>query len=566
MKKNISAYLFILIFLLAAIIRLYSAGTYVDLDADEKFDTIMANRIIDGEVVLLGNRIDNLGSDDSYYFRHGPLYFYIVAFALWVGGGKVAVLIALFELFNLAGILLLYRMIRRYFNPRIALFAAGLHSLFPILLMGTDRQSRDQLVVTFLILIFYSLLKIVVEKKSVYLILLIALWGMVVQIHFVVALTFVPVFICWLIFRPSIKIKHFLAGVLCFILLHSTFIYYELTNDFKNIRICFSTVEEDEKKVDQVMRHQRLLSFLYNFYIPDQLTHLNQTYYSVYPNYVYSLLSTQKKNLAISLHKWINLLEIVIILAGMLLMLYSLACFLAKKVMARGKSTEPLPSETKTRRQVESIMFIWGLFFVFFLLFQDMAAITKTYYYNLLHPVPFLLAGIFLDWLLGLNSLKNGKNSRDFNAGLTNFKNISIYAIFILITFVQVIFNFHIFSSKVYFGHGDTAFYRYYVNGEDNEGVKKFRIKKWPHLREYNLGYYVLKELIFYNRQLPEAYFLMGHWHEKEKFYSKAIEYYQKAQKKGYRKKALLENHLEFCHDNLPQQKPESEPKFEFMF
>src|SRR3990167_9969440 len=112
---------------LAAALRLYRIGDYMNFLGDEGRDALVVYNILHGKLTLLGPT-SSVGG-----FFLGPIYYYFMApFLLLFNYNPVgpAVMVALI---GIATTYLLYKICEIFFNRKVAIFAALLYSISPLI-------------------------------------------------------------------------------------------------------------------------------------------------------------------------------------------------------------------------------------------------------------------------------------------------------------------------------------------------------------------------------------------------------------------------------------------------
>ena len=116
----------IVILLVAAAVRFYRLGDYIQFLGDQGRDVLIVKRmLVDGKWTLLGPNASVGG------FFTGPIYYYLMLPFLFffrldpVGPAVLAVI------FGLATVALIYYFCKNFFNPRVAILASVLAAVSP---------------------------------------------------------------------------------------------------------------------------------------------------------------------------------------------------------------------------------------------------------------------------------------------------------------------------------------------------------------------------------------------------------------------------------------------------
>ena len=158
--SNLEKLFFILILVLAAFYRLYKIADYMTFLGDEGRDVLVAYNILHGHLTLLGPT-SSVGG-----FFLGPIYYYFMApFLLLFNYNPVgpAVMVALF---GVATVFLVYKICLTFFNKNVAIFAALLYSISPLVVAYSRSSWNPNPLPFFSLLTLFTLYK-AVKKKAI---------------------------------------------------------------------------------------------------------------------------------------------------------------------------------------------------------------------------------------------------------------------------------------------------------------------------------------------------------------------------------------------------------------
>ena len=231
------------ILLLASFLRLYRIADYMTFLGDEGRDVLVVYNILHGHLTLLGPT-SSVGG-----FFLGPIYYYFMApFLLLFNYNPVgpAVMVALIGVLT---VFLIYKFTNEFFNKKVALIAALLYSISPIVISYSRSSWNPNPLPFFSLLILFLLYKAELKNKIKYLFLLGILFGIAMQLHYLA--TFLGVIILsYVLFINLIKIernvfskvlkicKEYVYIFLGFLIGWSPFLAFEVRHgfpDFKNI-------------------------------------------------------------------------------------------------------------------------------------------------------------------------------------------------------------------------------------------------------------------------------------------------------------------------------------------
>jgi len=233
MKKTNSLLIFLIIILLATYFRL-AFIELAEFKGDEARDAFIAKDLIaEGKVPLVGAATMVGGNS-------GPLYYFLLALPFSISFNPI-VASTFIAFLNIIAVIITYKFTKDFFNERIALITSALVAVSPFVILFSRKIWNPDLIFPFSTILLYSLYSVVLKKKAKFLISLFISLSFLIQIHAINLFLVPAVFIFLLKFRSVIKLKYLVTGLLLSILIFSPFIYFELTNNFKNTATLFST-------------------------------------------------------------------------------------------------------------------------------------------------------------------------------------------------------------------------------------------------------------------------------------------------------------------------------------
>lgn len=247
LKKLVSLLPTTAILLLAAFLRLYRIGDYMTFLGDEGRDVLVAYNILHGHFTLLGPT-SSVGG-----FFLGPIYYYFMAPFLWLFNYNPVGPAVMVALFGIATVWLVYKIGKEFFDTVTGLIAAFLYAISPLVIAYSRSSWNPNLMPFFTLVTLYTLYralratisvslkeKIVFPKRSIILFLLSGfLFGITMQLHYLA--TFVGVIMgCYVlvIYRKQILaiLKSYLLLFVGFLVGFSPFLAFEVRHGFPNIR------------------------------------------------------------------------------------------------------------------------------------------------------------------------------------------------------------------------------------------------------------------------------------------------------------------------------------------
>ena len=218
--------LIIVLFLVGTFLRVYS----LDL---ARFEHEMVRDIEISEQILEGNMLLHgvLPSVDATAQNTlGPLSYYFMAIGLRLVDGYYYPLAPLFViiLLDLLAAYIAYRLGKDFFNQTVGVLALGFYLLSPWQIVNVATVlSPTNFLPLFVLIFFYSVFKLIIHKKSIYLIPALVSLALQMQFHLTSLLLFFTLLLVLILFKAPLTKKHALIG--CFLAL-LTFVPYMVHN------------------------------------------------------------------------------------------------------------------------------------------------------------------------------------------------------------------------------------------------------------------------------------------------------------------------------------------------
>lgn len=217
---------------LGAYLRLYKISNYMTFLGDEGRDVLIVKQmIVDGKFTLLGPTASVGG------FFMGPIYYYFMApfLYLWkLNPVGPAVMVALF---GIATIFLVWKMGQELISKRVALIAALLYAVSPLVISYSRSSWNPNIVPFFSLLMMYFLWRVIRRDEWKKLFWVGVCAGIGIQLHYTFLFLFGVVGVLMLIYGRSLKkVRYMLLGVLGFVIGFSPFLAFELRHGFMNTR------------------------------------------------------------------------------------------------------------------------------------------------------------------------------------------------------------------------------------------------------------------------------------------------------------------------------------------
>lgn len=374
MKRFFPTLFFIGILILGAFLRLYRIADYMTFLGDEGRDVLVAYNILHGHFTLLGPT-SSVGG-----FFLGPIYYYFMAPFLWLFNYDPVGPAVMVAIFGIITIWFVYKIGNEFFNCTTALIAAFLFAISPLVVAYSRSSWNPNLMPIFTIFTLFSLYK-AVQKTSLKLFTLSGIFlGILLQLHylatFVGGIVFIYVLFTEFIFGKKLlssTAKKFGAILIGFLFGLSPYLAFEARHGFPNTMSIFAFIfhsKDINGGGNSLYTIQNVFfrifgRLLTDFPPPEQVS--LQAHTTIFIWYALTLL-------------------LALVSTGYFLWKY----YLKSKIKNQ---------ESKNDKLLQfSLIFTW--FFVGIFIFGFYKKSIYDYYLEFLFPLPFLLVGYFLSFLL----------------------------------------------------------------------------------------------------------------------------------------------------------------------
>jgi len=229
---------------IAAFTRFWRIREYLTFLGDEGRDVLVVKRmLLDGKFTLLGP-ITSVGS-----IYMGPVYYYLTAPFLYLWNFDPVGPAIMVVLFSLATIYIIYRLGITYFHPRVGLIAAFTYAISRLTVIYGRSSWNPNIVPFFAVLLIFSVLRVIIDKRFYYLIFAGLSLGVLIQLHYVTLLFFPVLMVIYLCYKPRLPLKYKLLGLSSFLLAYSPFILFELRHQFVNFQGAFRFITENNNRI-----------------------------------------------------------------------------------------------------------------------------------------------------------------------------------------------------------------------------------------------------------------------------------------------------------------------------
>lgn len=240
-KENpVEVFLIFATLALGAFLRLYKIDEYMTFLGDEGRDVIVVRRLlVNADPILVGPGT----SIGNMYL--GPLYYYMMAPALWLANYSPvgpAVMIALLGVFT---IWFVYRIGKEWFGKWAGVVAAFLYAISPTVIIYSRSSWNPNIMPFFALLTVYAVWKIWKEKKWGWLIVAGISYAFVLQSHYLGLLLIPVIGLFWLISLVNVwkdvkqrkkMLTHSFIGLFLFALLMSPLVIFDARHGWRNAR------------------------------------------------------------------------------------------------------------------------------------------------------------------------------------------------------------------------------------------------------------------------------------------------------------------------------------------
>ena len=229
--------LLITVLIVGAFLRLYRIDEYMTFLGDEGRDVIVVGRLLtEGDLILVGPGT----SIGNMYL--GPLYYYMMAPALFLARYSPAGPAIQIALLGIATIFFVWFVGREWFGKKVALIAAFLYTIAPTVIIYSRSSWNPNIMPFFSLLCIYGLWKIWQKYEWKWLVVIAVSFAFTLQSHYL-ALILMPILgIFWLFtvlkIRRTGKIKSFMQhtayAAIFFALLMSPLVIFDARHDWRN--------------------------------------------------------------------------------------------------------------------------------------------------------------------------------------------------------------------------------------------------------------------------------------------------------------------------------------------
>ena len=236
-QNKVEFFVLLVILLLAAFLRLYKIGDYMTFLGDEGRDVIIVRRfLVNGDIFLIGPGT----SIGNMYL--GPLYYYMMAPALWIGNYSPIAPAAQIALLGIFTVWFVWFVAREWFGKNAGLIAAFLYSIAPVVIIYSRSSWNPNIMPFFALLCIFSIWRVITSKKLFWLPILGISFASALQSHYLGLLLAPTLGIFWLygayLFKKDKRLKKYLLfsffALVLFCLMMSPLVIFDSRHGWRN--------------------------------------------------------------------------------------------------------------------------------------------------------------------------------------------------------------------------------------------------------------------------------------------------------------------------------------------
>lgn len=230
----------LLILLVGAFLRLYKINQYMTFLGDEGRDVIVVrNLLVHADPILIGPGT----SIGNMYL--GPIYYYMMAPALFLAGYSPVGPAVMIALLGIATVFLVWFIARDWFGKWAAVFASFLYAISPTVIIYSRSSWNPNIMPFFALLVIYSVWKLWKKRSFSWIVVLGLSFAFVLQSHYIALLLVPTIGLFWLITLIQVKrggnkkemklfTKDTIIGGVLFLLLMSPLFIFDARHGYQN--------------------------------------------------------------------------------------------------------------------------------------------------------------------------------------------------------------------------------------------------------------------------------------------------------------------------------------------
>ena len=260
-----------LIFILGTYLRVYHFNDWLHFELDQSRDA----KVIDLAIQEGADNLPLLGPKAAGSFlRLGPIFYYFEYLSALVFGDTPSGMVAIACYFSCFTILVLFFLLRKYFEKNLSLLLTGLFSASLFFIMYSRFGWNPNNLPFFILLSFLALLNLSdpeSKRKGIWLLVLSLALGITTQLHFTAFLAIPAVTALFLIWkRPRIRWTWWLGALLILLTLYSPVIINDIKTGGDNMK---EFVRVFQKKTDSKKETHTFIEKAYKDITENSLGH-----------------------------------------------------------------------------------------------------------------------------------------------------------------------------------------------------------------------------------------------------------------------------------------------------
>jgi hypothetical protein len=198
----------------------------------------------------------------------GPLFYYLLAIPYGISANPM-VGIFFANMLNLSSIYFTYRLGTAMFGSPVGLVAAALYAVFPMAVLDGKALWNPGFIPFFATFFFWRLWRFLEEGRPWMLAPVLVLVGVLLQIHLSAAIFVLLLPVAFLLYRPPLRLRPILAGLLGVALLFAPYLYFEIRQGFPDVEKLMAWAEKPPAASFWIIASH---GFLRPFLLPERLS------------------------------------------------------------------------------------------------------------------------------------------------------------------------------------------------------------------------------------------------------------------------------------------------------
>lgn len=252
---------------IAGFFRLYQLDKTTWIGGDEGRDLLVIENIINSKKPLLQGPPTSIVTQIGRMY-YGPGFYYMVMPLFILLGGHPASGAYLVAILGIGSVVLLYLLLEKLAGNIAAFTGALLYATAPLVISYDRWFWSPNPVPFFILLIMYSFIKIYLDKKDKYLILIGVAIGLMWQLHYTSLFFLIPLVFWLFYFKIKVKVKIWMYALIGFIIPSSPLLISELRHGLPNVKVfLYYLLKEPKHSLGIFDRITNIYEWVYNLFI-----------------------------------------------------------------------------------------------------------------------------------------------------------------------------------------------------------------------------------------------------------------------------------------------------------